>query len=180
MNINHLHIKVRSVDRACAFYERFFGLRAAARHGDILFMRDDAGMDFALAPKSEAIPVANWFHIGFRLTSPGEVERLYKELTASGATIRQPLLREDDLVSFRCQDPDGYSVEVYWEPQPGSPAWRRRSSRRLSDAADLFDPPLADRQNTVHASGQLHIVRRDERAYAALAHHLLQRREDGP
>ncbi len=118
MNINHLHLKVQSVDRARAFYERFFGLREAAWHGDILFLRDEAGMDFALAPSSEAVSSPAWFHLGFRLETREAVERLCGELVSAGTPMRQPLLRDDDLVSFRCEDPDGYGVEVYWEPQP--------------------------------------------------------------
>ena len=32
--------------------------------------------------------------------------------------MRQPISRGDDFVSFRCLDPDGYDIEVYWEPPP--------------------------------------------------------------
>jgi len=119
VNINHLHLKVASVERAAAFYEGCFGLRRHVSHGEILFMRDEAGMDFALAPASEPASPPAWFHLGFRLKSAGQVERLYAELTENGVSMRQPLIKEDDLVSFRCADPDGYGVEVYWEPEPG-------------------------------------------------------------
>ena len=118
MNINHLHLKVASVDRAAAFYERCFGLRPHVTHGDILFMRDQAGMDLALAPSAEPVAPAAWFHLGFRLDDAEAVARLYDRLVEAGVTIRQPLIHEEDLVSFRCADPDGYGVEVYWEPQP--------------------------------------------------------------
>jgi hypothetical protein len=39
----------------------------------------------------------------------------------AGATITEALVEEEDLVFFRCADPDGYSIEVYWEPEPGRP-----------------------------------------------------------
>ncbi len=119
MNINHLHLKVRSVERARSFYQRFFGLRDFVWHGDMLFMRDGAGMDLALAPTTEPTSAPEWFHLGFRLDAAEQVEELYADLNSSQVPIRHPLVREDDLVSFRCEDPDGYGVEIYWERQPG-------------------------------------------------------------
>ncbi len=118
MNINHLHLKVRSVDRARTFYERFFGLREFVWHDDILFLRDAAGMDLALAPTTTEIHPPEWFHLGFRLSSAADVTNLHDTLTRAGVAMRQPLISDEAFVSFRCADPDGYGVEVYWEPQP--------------------------------------------------------------
>ncbi len=117
MNINHLHLKVASVERAAAFYERCFGLRRYVSHGEILFMRDEAGMDLALAPSAEAATPPPWFHLGFRLDSSAEVEALHERLEAAGVAIRCPLTLEEDFTFFRCADPDGYELEIYWEPQ---------------------------------------------------------------
>ncbi len=118
MNLNHLHLKVASVERSQNFYERFFEMRQSVRHGDIVFKRDDADMDLALASAAQGVSPPPWFHFGFRLPTPGEVERLHAELVAADIPMRQPLGREEDLVWFRCLDPDGYEIEVYWEPQP--------------------------------------------------------------
>ena len=27
----------------------------------------------------------------------------------------KPLFETEDFVSFRCTDPDGYAIEIYWE-----------------------------------------------------------------
>jgi catechol 2,3-dioxygenase-like lactoylglutathione lyase family enzyme len=119
MNVNHLHLKVASADRARAFYERFFGLRVSALHGDIVFMRDEAGMDLALAPAASPEPLPEWFHFGFRLEDADAVERLYRTMADAGVPMKHPLERDDeDLTFFRCRDPDGYGIEVYWEPEP--------------------------------------------------------------
>ena len=120
MNINHLHLKVASVERSQAFYARFFGLRPSVWHGDMLFMRDDAGMDLALAPDSEAAPLPAWFHFGFRLASADAVARLHEEMLGAGAPIRTPLTTDADLTFFRCLDPDGHDIEVYWETEPAA------------------------------------------------------------
>ncbi len=118
MNLNHLHLKVASVERSQAFYERFFGLRPLVSHGEVLFMRDEAGMDLALAPAAASETLPDWFHFGFRLESGEAVAALHRRLADAGATIKQPLSEEPDFVVFRCHDPDGYAIEVYWEPQP--------------------------------------------------------------
>jgi catechol-2,3-dioxygenase len=118
VNLNHLHLKVGSVERSRSFYEKYFGLAEFVRHGDILFMRDGAGMDLALAPMTEAVTPPSWLHFGFRLDTADEVERLHATLLSANVPMRQPISRYDDLVSFRCLDPDGYDIEVYWEPQP--------------------------------------------------------------
>jgi catechol-2,3-dioxygenase len=118
MNINHLHLKVGSVEEAAAFYERFFGLTRHVTHGEILFLRDGAGMDLALAPAGDEPPMPAWFHFGFRLASAAEVEALHARLAQAGVPMGETLAREEDYISFRCRDPAGNAVEVYWESEP--------------------------------------------------------------
>ena len=118
MNINHLHLKVASVARAQSFYTRFFGLRPSVCHGDMLFMRDDAGMDLALAPASDPEPLPSWFHFGFRLESADAVTQLHGEMCGAGVPLKAPLTTAGDLTFFRCLDPDGHDIEIYWEPDP--------------------------------------------------------------
>jgi catechol 2,3-dioxygenase-like lactoylglutathione lyase family enzyme len=115
MQINHLHIHVADVARAAGFYERAFGLKRHVTHGDVLFLRDEAGMDLALAPGTTG-ELPDWFHFGFRLEGPQAVRDLYARLAADGVSIAAPLSEEPDFVWFRCRDPDGHAIEVYWEP----------------------------------------------------------------
>lgn len=122
MNLNHLHLHVASVDRAAAFYERYFGLRRLVMHGDCLFMRDDAGMDFALAPGGGGSDLPDWFHLGFRLSGHDAVRALFDRVTADGVEIRAPHQRHGDFSFFRCADPDGYMIEIYYEPDPPAAA----------------------------------------------------------
>lgn len=120
MNLNHLHIQVRSPERSMAFYARHFGLREFMRHGDVVFLRDGAGMDLALAPAEAPPAMPPWFHFGFRQGSAGEVEALHAALVADGAPIAEPLELDAGFAAFRCRDPDGYLIEVYWEVQPAA------------------------------------------------------------
>src|SRR5579864_9568787 len=117
MQINHLHLKVRSVAPARAFYARFFGLADHVWHGEMLFMRDEAGMDLALAPAEAPEPLPAWFHFGFRLRDAVAVKALHASMAGAGAPITEPLTTDDEgLTFFRCADPDGHAIEVYWEP----------------------------------------------------------------
>ncbi len=120
MHINHLHLKVASVERARAFYARFFGLADFVWPGEMLFMRDDAGMDLALAPEPAAAvePMPPWFHFGFRLDDADAVKAMHDRMAAEGVPLSEPLTTAGDLTFFRCADPDGYSIEVYFEPDP--------------------------------------------------------------
>lgn len=115
MQLNHLHLHVEDVERSRAFYERFFGLREHVRHGKILFMTDDARFDLALAPSPHVEDLPAWFHFRFRLSTGEDVRRLFELMQAGGARIIQALEEADDFVFFRCADPDGYLIEVYWE-----------------------------------------------------------------
>lgn len=115
MQLNHLHLHVRDVGRARRFYETYFGFHEHVWHGPVLFLRDGGGLDLALAPAASIEPMPDWFHFGFRLPSPGAVRDLYHSLCAGGETITVPLSEEEGFVGFRCADPDGYAVEVYWE-----------------------------------------------------------------
>ena len=115
MQMNHLHLHVRDVGRARAFYERWFGFRKHTQHGPILFLRDDADLDLALAPDDEPAGLPAWFHFGFRLDSGDAVRTMHDAMRDDGVQIAQHLQSWDDLVVFRCADPDGYQIEVYWE-----------------------------------------------------------------
>ena len=116
MDLNHLHLHVRDLDRSHAFYERHFGFHERVRHGEILFLRNDAGFDLALVPDPDPAALPGWFHFGFRLPSPEEVRALFEGLRGAGATLKTPLSEEPDFVWFRAADPDGVPVEIYWEP----------------------------------------------------------------
>ena len=115
MQVNHLHLHVTDLDRSRAFYERWFGFEEHVRHGDILFLRDAGGLDLALAPDDTPASLPAWFHFGFRLESGDAVRALRTEMEAEGVAMATELFDYEDLVSFRCTDPDGYAIEIYWE-----------------------------------------------------------------
>jgi len=66
------------------------------------------------APASTLDPFPEWFHFGFRLEAPDAVASMHARLRADAVETTE-LQRFDDFVVFRCHDPDGYQLEVYWE-----------------------------------------------------------------
>jgi catechol 2,3-dioxygenase-like lactoylglutathione lyase family enzyme len=117
VRLAHLALVVRDERRSRAFYEAWFGFGAGRswRADDgTLFVRDADGFDLALhAGEPGALP--GFFHFGFRLPDPEAVRALAARLVAAGVTVVE---RSDEpaYVSLKCLDPDGYTVEAYWEP----------------------------------------------------------------
>jgi catechol-2,3-dioxygenase len=120
MNIQHLHIHVRDRTVAEAFYEEWLGLKVARRGERITFMADGVGFDLALMQDDEAAPLPAWFHFGCKLPTAAEVESLHAAMLEHGLPMVKPLHRDKTMTSFRVRDPDGYSIEIYWE-EPGAP-----------------------------------------------------------
>ena len=118
MQLNHLALVVSDQEQSRRFYETYFGFDAgpAQRYDDgVLFIRNVDGFDLALAPGQRPGRVPEFFHFGFRLSDPDAVRALLARLLADGIVVVEQV-EEPELVSFKCLDPDGYSVEAYWEP----------------------------------------------------------------
>ena len=114
MDLNHLHLHVRNVDHSKRFYESYFGFRERVRHGNILFLRNTSGFDLALVPDRTPLSFPEWFHFGFRLGSARAVRMLHGHMSSKGGQV-QDIEEYPGYVTFRCADPDGYGIEVYWE-----------------------------------------------------------------
>ena len=115
----HLALAVRDEERSRRFYETYFGFDAvpAERMSDGVLMLYDAD-EFSLALKEtkEAISLPSFLHFGFRgAASPGEVRVFRDRLQQDGVPITEQW-DEPDYVSVKCLDPDGYVIELAWEP----------------------------------------------------------------
>jgi catechol 2,3-dioxygenase-like lactoylglutathione lyase family enzyme len=116
--VNHLALAVRDEERSRRFYETYFGFDAARprRYPDgVLMLSDAKGFQLALGQVEGPILLPPFFHFGMGAGSPDEVRALRDRLSADGVTIVEED-DEPDYVSFKCLDPDGYVVQVGWEP----------------------------------------------------------------
>ena len=118
MRLNHLHLHVRDRGAAESFYAKWLGMDVMRRGESLTFLADEDGFDLALMDDREPNPMPSWFHFGYRLNSAPEVVDLHDRMRDSGIVIVKPLYRDESLVSFRCADPDGYAIEIYWEEAP--------------------------------------------------------------
>lgn len=118
MDLNHLNLRVRDAAACRDFYERHFGFRPAFEADGGYFVRNDEGFLLALIPAVEHQPLPAGVHIGFCLATPDDVENLHADLSEWGAEMSDVYDHRPDseYVTFRCWDPDGTEVEVYWEP----------------------------------------------------------------
>ena len=114
-DLNHLHLHVKKIDSSKKFYRRYFEFKKHVYHSDLLFLRNESQFDLALQPDKNSYSFPNWFHFGFRLKSSNQVKELYKKMLEDNVPIDKDLFEAVDLVSFRCKDPDGYKIEIYWE-----------------------------------------------------------------
>lgn len=117
MDLDHLNLRVRDADACREFYERHFGFRLAFEADGGWFLRNDEGFTLALVPVEQHRDLPDGFHIGFGLPDADAVAAMRARLTAAGvaaADVEDHRPREQ-YVTFRCWDPDGTEIEVYWE-----------------------------------------------------------------
>ena len=116
--MNHLALAVSDQDRSRRFYERYlaFSAEPTTREDGVLIMHDSAGFSLALGETNEVIRLPEFLHFGMRLRGPDEVRSFRDRLAEDGVAIVGQW-EEPDYVSVKFRDPDGYVVEVSWEPR---------------------------------------------------------------
>jgi catechol 2,3-dioxygenase-like lactoylglutathione lyase family enzyme len=117
MQLRHLGLPVGDTDRSLRFYATYFGFdpTAARSYPDgTTIVRDADGFDLALHPVAEPAARPGFLHFGFLLADATAVRTLRRRMESDGVPVVE-YDDEPDLVSFKCLDPDGWRVEVYWE-----------------------------------------------------------------
>ena len=82
----------------------------------VLMLFDADEFSLALKETQEPISLPAFLHFGFRgAPSPDEVRAFRDRLRQDGVPITEEW-DEPDYVSVKCRDPDGYVIELAWEP----------------------------------------------------------------
>jgi catechol 2,3-dioxygenase-like lactoylglutathione lyase family enzyme len=118
MDLNHLNLRVREPARCRDFYQRHFGFRPAFEAEGGYFMRNEHDFLLGLTPAIQYQPLPEGMHIGFGLEDADSVGRLHQEMSTAGVQTGEleDFRPAEQYVTFRCWDPDGTEVEVFWEP----------------------------------------------------------------
>lgn len=118
MNLNHLHLIVGDLERSKAFYSQIFGFREKMRYGpNLLFIQNDSGFDLALTPATSVESLPKGVHFGFSVSNRAQLEEFFakvKQFFPKSLSLSEPS-DHGDWGSFSCVDPDGYTVEIYWD-----------------------------------------------------------------
>ena len=119
--MRHLALAVGDQERSRRFYERYFGFVAepAPRSDGVLILHDADGFSLALGEVPEPIALPPFLHFGTSLGTPDEVRAFRDRVTADGVPV-VAWADEPVYVSVKFRDPDGYVVEVAWEPATAS------------------------------------------------------------
>jgi len=118
VHLHHLGLPVRDYERSLRFYVTYFGFdpdTAQPYPDGTVIVRNADRFDLALHPAVDTPSSSTFLHFGFAMAGPEAVHALRTRLERDGVPITE---RDDEpeLVSFKCLDPDGWRVEVYWEP----------------------------------------------------------------
>lgn len=121
--MNHLALAVSDRERSRRFYERYLGFAAepALRSDGVQMLHNASGFSLALGETEEPISLPEFLHFGAGLPTSDEVRAFRDLLVADGVEIVGEW-EEPDYVSVKFRDPDGYVVEVSWEPDESSVA----------------------------------------------------------
>jgi catechol 2,3-dioxygenase-like lactoylglutathione lyase family enzyme len=117
VRLGHLNLTVSDLERSAAFYARWFGFdRVLAEYADgTRFVGDASGFELGLHEGAVPALGARW-HFGFLAPDAGAVRDLRNRMLDEAIVVDE---WEDTVpyVGFKCHDPDGYMVEVYFEPR---------------------------------------------------------------
>jgi catechol 2,3-dioxygenase-like lactoylglutathione lyase family enzyme len=117
VELKHLNLRVKDANACREFYERHFGFRVAFEAEGGWFLRNDDGFLLALVPVERHQALPDGFHVGFGVGDADAVTAKHTELATAGVPVVdvENSRPDEDYVTFRCWDPDGTEIEVFWE-----------------------------------------------------------------
>jgi catechol 2,3-dioxygenase-like lactoylglutathione lyase family enzyme len=116
--IGHVALAVADPDRSLAFYRDMIGIDGRVRTEEYGYVVETPNhVSFTLF-RGKAPPIMGEFHVGVRMPTADEVRAFRDRVTAAATDVVEvEWSDEPDYVSCKVADPDGYVVEVSWEPR---------------------------------------------------------------
>lgn len=112
--LNHIHLRVRDLERSTGFYTKVFGLFEKFRVGSrMVFLGTAAGDTITLNLEPGAVgPGGGILHFGFRLAQGQDLDRAIEEILAAGGSLIERGEHEPGMPFAYVADPDGYVIEL--------------------------------------------------------------------
>ena len=114
--LNHVSLSVADPERSLAFYRELFGVREYARDADSIQVLGPGPHDviaFERRPSHGAPGGID--HFGFRLTDPADIDEAVRQASEAGARILRQGEFAPGLPYVYLEDPDGYTIEIWFE-----------------------------------------------------------------
>ena len=126
MKIAHVALWCRDLERAVAFWEKYFGAVAGAPYASarrpgfvsrFIRLAEGAELELMSAPWLEegappAVERPGWAHVAISLGSEAAVDALATRLSADGLLVAAPRHTGDGFYEAVAQDPEGNLVEI--------------------------------------------------------------------
>jgi len=113
--LNHIHLRVRDLDRSVRFYTRAFGLREKFREGEsLVFLGTPGGFD-TITLNQEAGPAGDMggvLHFGFALAEGQGLDAAVEEVERAGGRLIDRGEHAPGMPYAYVADPDGYVIEL--------------------------------------------------------------------
>jgi catechol 2,3-dioxygenase len=137
-HLGHVHLKVRDLDRAVAFYREVFGLDVTERRGRYAFLSwGDHHHDVALQAVGEdapdPAPGVGLYHAAVEADSLDRLQAVYDRLRERGVEVSPVDHGISKALYFA--DPDGNGLELYVDTRDADDGeWGGRNRRFDPDA----------------------------------------------
>lgn len=121
-HLGHVEVLTDKFEESLDFYTRVYGLKLSALEGDSAYLRawEDYEFHSLKLTRSDTTGVA---HIGYRVSSPGALDRRVAAIEAS--RFKSIGWVDGDLGhgrAYRFEDPFGHVFELYWDTNKYEPA----------------------------------------------------------
>jgi catechol 2,3-dioxygenase-like lactoylglutathione lyase family enzyme len=116
--LTHIHLMVRNLDRALAFYTSVFGLEERFREGRHMVFLGTPGREDLITlnedPGASAVAGVNGGvdHFGFRLTSEADFDVAIEAVEVAGGRLIKRGEHARGVPFAYVRDPDGYTIEL--------------------------------------------------------------------